>query len=524
MIIDPEGNYVGYQSGEGNRELFDQVITEMIAFHRAKGTLNEEPIHFDLERDQVVPTALRFPGKLVTDVAGGRLFISDSNHNRIVISSLDGQLIDTIGSGQIGWRDGSYSEAAFDHPQGMVLDGSMLYVADTENHLIRRIDLDAHTVSTLSGTGEQSRGRLPGGPLLEVELNSPWDLTIVGNTMFIAMAGPHQLWKHELGSDFIGPYAGNGREDIIDGPITSSSLAQPSGITHDGVSLFFVDSEGSAVREASVDPDGRVVTIAGPHDFPFGRSLFEFDDIDGVGDDARLQHPLGIVFHEGRLFVADSYNHKIKVVDPDTRECTTWLGTGEAGNSLDPVQFYEPAGLAVAGDSLLVADTNNHRILQINLQTQATTEFVVAGLEPPQQSGGVAAPGTEVIAIDEQQIKPGENITINFSFTLPAGFKMNPEGAMSCELTAVEEQSLVGADSIGVRRQATVDHENGRATFTIPLAAQSGSGTFELRIFYSYCNPGECRFANAKWSIPVVVTADADAEAISIDVVAELAE
>ena len=143
MIIDPEGNFVGQQPGEGNRELFDEVIAKMITYHRAKGTLDETPVSFHLERDKQAPTPLRYPGKVLADEAGGRLFISDSNHNRIVVASSDGKLIDTIGTGAIGRQDGGYAEAEFDHPQGMALVKNTLYVADTENHLLRAIDLKA---------------------------------------------------------------------------------------------------------------------------------------------------------------------------------------------------------------------------------------------------------------------------------------------------------------------------------------------------------------------------------------------
>src|SRR5262249_57067132 len=93
----------------------------------------------------------------------GRLFISDSNHNRIVVASLEGKLLDVIGTGAIGKSDGAYDKASFDHPQGMALVGDRLYVADTENHLLREIDLKAKTVGTLAGTGRQGHERRGGG-------------------------------------------------------------------------------------------------------------------------------------------------------------------------------------------------------------------------------------------------------------------------------------------------------------------------------------------------------------------------
>ncbi len=118
VLIDPEGYYCGSISGEGHREALDAVIEKVVAYHKHKKTLDESPVRFDLEREKAKPTPLKFPGKIFADEAGRRLFISDSNHNRIVIAALDGKLIDVIGTGAIGKTDGAFDKAAFDHPQG----------------------------------------------------------------------------------------------------------------------------------------------------------------------------------------------------------------------------------------------------------------------------------------------------------------------------------------------------------------------------------------------------------------------
>ncbi|MCA8983612.1 MAG: redoxin domain-containing protein [Planctomycetaceae bacterium] len=386
VIVDPEGKYIGFVSGEGNRAVLDEVIGKLVEYHRLKGTLNEEPLRFDLEANKLEPTPLRFPGKVLADAASDRLFISDSNHNRIVITTLEGDLVDVVGSGKIGRDDGDYSSASFDHPQGMALVGNHLYVADTENHLLRKIDLDGKQVTTLAGTGAQASFRASGGTLLETALSSPWDLVELNGDLYVAMAGPHQLWRHQLGSNTIDVFAGSGREDIIDGRPQEAALAQPSGITSDGKSLYFVDSEGSAVRRVGNEPVVRISTVAGPRDLPRGRSLFEFGDVDGAGPQARFQHPLGITHHNGTLYVADSYNHKIRLVSAKTGQVTSYLGTGKAGNSLaNPLQFSEPAGLTIAGNSLYVADTNNHRIVKINLDDQSAQVLPLTDLQPPRQ-------------------------------------------------------------------------------------------------------------------------------------------
>ena len=161
-------------------------------------------------------------------------------------------------------KDGDYKTASFDHPQGMALVGNTLYVADTENHMIRTVDLSKKKVQTLAGTGEQARYRSPGGKLRESALNSPWALAEINGVLYICMAGPHQIWSHKLGSDEIGVYAGSGREDITNGSLEVSAFAQTSDITVDGDVFYVVDSEGSAVRKVDtkkglVDNDCRYV-------------------------------------------------------------------------------------------------------------------------------------------------------------------------------------------------------------------------------------------------------------------------
>lgn len=520
ILLDPEGYYCGYVSGEGNRELLDQAIRRIIAFHKAKGTLDPTPIRFDLERAKTKPTPLKFPGKLLADEKSGRLFISDSNHNRIVISTPEGKLLDIVGDGAIGLKDGAYESARFDHPQGMALVGEKLYVADTENHAIRVVDLRQKTVSTLAGTGKQARSRMPFGKVKEMALNSPWDLLHADGTLYIAMAGPHQLWHHKLGSDSISVYAGSGREDIINGSLDESAFAQPSGMATDGKFLYVADSEGSSIRKVALDPKGNVTTVVGTSDLARGRALFEFGDIDGVGDKARLQHPLGVAFHEGTLYVADSYNHKIKKIDLKKSEATTWLGDGKAGNSLDPLKLSEPAGLTIAGDKLYIADTNNHRILVADLKTRKVSELIVDGLTPPKPSG------TDDSEFDRTQtftkVKPQSvtaDGTLNFKIALqlPKGYKLNKLAAVTYKLATDGEQNLIADDQFLVRRRAKTNGNT--ATVSVPLANKNGKATLQLALTYAFCRDGVgglCKLKTVRWRIPVEVSADATQTAITL--------
>ncbi len=376
FLVDPEGKVAGYTSGEGIYEPFDQAISKLISEFDAKGLISREPIRFDMERDKMPTMPLSFPGKVLADEVSGRLFIADSNHNRIVITSLEGNLLEVVGCGKTGLKDGSFAEACFDHPQGMALDGNMLYVADTENHALRKVDLEAKTVSILAGTGKRADQYNVSGKGPETALNSPWDLVVHQSALYIAMAGSHQIWRMDLASGLIGPYAGNGREARVDGPLRSASLAQPSGITTDGRKLYFADSEISSIRSAGLDPDGKVETIV-------GLDLFEFGDVDGVGPSVRLQHPLGVTWHEGVLYVADTYNNKIKRIIPQTQVATSFLGSGKEGyqDGKEPL-FNEPGGLSVANRKLFIADTNNHVIRVADL---ARKEVRTLKLEPEEK-------------------------------------------------------------------------------------------------------------------------------------------
>ncbi|MBZ0257948.1 redoxin domain-containing protein, partial [bacterium] len=280
-VVDPEGKIVGTLSGEGHYNVLDEIISGLIKMHKDK--INTAPFPLSLEKDKKAPTVLEFPGKVLADEKSQRLFISDSNHNRIVITTLEGKVLDVVGDGSIGFKDGPFQEAQLNHPQGMTLDGNALYVADTENHAIRKINLEARTVETVAGIGKQVYARR-GGDALKTGLNSPWALVQrkSGDPIYIAMAGPHQLWVLDLNKKTVNPFAGTGREGIVDGVISSSELAQPSGLTTDGVNLYFADSEVSALRKVNMEAaPPRVETL-------IGSGLFDFGDIDGPFNKARL--------------------------------------------------------------------------------------------------------------------------------------------------------------------------------------------------------------------------------------------
>jgi len=374
MFIDPQGNVMGKHEGEMSFESFDGLISQIVTEFDVKELIDRTPLPATFQPS--ADTTLSFPGKVLADGPSDRLFIADTNHNRIVVTALDGTLKQVIGSGEESLTDGKLAGSAFNHPQGLALDSETLYVADTENHAIRQVDLAAGTVTTIAGNGEQGHTRDGRRPGRSSELCSPFDLVYHNETVYIAMAGIHQLWSLGSKDGLVGPFAGNGGEAITDGPLASAQLAQPCGLTTDGVKLYFADSETSSIRSADIDPNGNVRTI-------IGLDLFVFGDADGSDHHVRLQHPTGITHYDGVLYITDTYNHKIKRVLPVTRSAFTVLGTGSAGHIDGPAleaQFSEPSGISFANGKMYIADTNNHAIRVADIESGEVTTLEIKGL------------------------------------------------------------------------------------------------------------------------------------------------
>ena len=339
-------------------------------------------------------------------------------------------------------------KATFNRPQGMFLKDDTLYVADTENHAIRAVDLKEATVTTIAGTGKQAPQVFPpgsSGPAKTTALCSPWDvIQIKGDkNLYIAMAGPHQIWKLDLDAGVVGVFAGSGYEDILDGSAARSKFAQPSGLATDGENLFVADSEVSGVRVITGIKDERgplVRTVV-------GAGLFEFDDIDGRGATVRLQHCLGLSYAGDHLYIADTYNNKIKICEPRNRTVHTFVGTHKAGDGDDPPHFYEPGGLSAAGNKLYVADTNNQKIKVVDLKTRAVKTLAMTDLTAPRLARRRPSfPGATTIDAPAVTVAPGKALTFAISLALPKGYKLNEESPIVYLVETPEKEGIVSSE------------------------------------------------------------------------------
>ncbi|MGI0046032.1 MAG: thioredoxin-like domain-containing protein [Nitrosotalea sp.] len=365
IIIDPKGTVVYKQSGEGQKEMVEDTIDTLLEKHGKSGTLAREPIKIihHILQDK---TTLSYPGKL--SISNSKIAISDSNHNRVIITDMAGKIEHVIGNGKTGFSDGNFASASFFRPQGVAWRDDLIFVADTENHAIRKIDLTARKVITVAGTGTQGTWMSGGGRGKESALSSPWDVAVKDDLVFIAMAGNHQIWTYDIKTDMVRPFAGSGHENIIDGDRTRAQLAQPSGLSIWDDKLYFADSETSAIRQIDLR-SGHVRTLV-------GHGLFAFGHKDGHLDEALFQHPLGLCATSDRVFVADTYNSALRVIDLESDMVSTLVGKQEMSGvcriddpGCDSLGLYEPSDVKWHQDRLYIADTNNHLIRVYDLKT-----------------------------------------------------------------------------------------------------------------------------------------------------------
>ncbi|MEZ4861626.1 MAG: thioredoxin-like domain-containing protein [Caldilineaceae bacterium] len=517
VLIDPSGNIASIHVGEDVYRAFQPIIRLLVEAYDARGKLDRTPLALKLEKAGQPQTVLSFPGKVLADEVSNRLFIADTDHNRIVVADVSsGEVLNVIGSGLPGLGDGDLRNASLRQPQGMALsaDGQTLYVADTGNHAIRRVDLAAEQVLTIAGTGKKLQSFPPqGGLARQTDLNSPWDLALADQTLYVAMAGVHQIWALDLTSRQIQPLIGDAYEGTQDGPLATAQLAQPSGLTLDANDqLYFADSEASTIRLATVaSATPLVTTIAGA-----GRTLFNFGDVDGVGEQARLQHPLGVADWQGMLYVADTYNSKIKRVDPMTQATVTLFG-GEQGwqDGADP-RFFEPSGITAAHNKLYVADTNNHAIRVIDLATQSTSTLVLKGIQ--RFAAANAGPNAaKVVRFDPIAVAAGAG-TLVLSVELPLGYKVNSEAPYSMAWQS-------SGDVITLPASASTDIVAPHFPLSLPVNFHAGEGLLTGELSIVYCEAEResiCLFDQVRLEAPLQVGAAGD-HTVALDYQIELA-
>ncbi|XP_036191820.1 NHL repeat-containing protein 2 isoform X2 [Myotis myotis] len=462
VILGPRGNMLFSLIGEGHKEKLFLYTSIALKYYKDRGQIRANEIGIKLYKDSLPPSPLLFPGKVTVDHLSKRLVIADTGHHRILVVWKNGQIQYSIGGSEVQRDD-------------------ILWIAMAGTHQIWALLLDC--------------GRLPK--------------------------------KNDLKKGTCLRFAGSGNEENRNNAYPhKAGFAQPSGLSlasEDPWSCLFVaDSESSTVRTVSLK-DGAVKHLVGGERDPM--NLFAFGDVDGVGISAKLQHPLGVTWDKKRnlLYVADSYNHKIKVVDPKTKQCTTLAGTGDASNvssSFTESTFNEPGGLCIGenGELLYVADTNNHQIKVMDLETKTISVLPVFG------SGNAVVDGPFLVEKVEKQTvpklpksapavqlppvaaSPGQTLQFQLRLDLPSGTKLT-EGAPSCWFLTAEgnEWLLQGQVPSGeienIANQPTI-------SLQIPGNCLSPEAVISVSVFLYYCSADSsaCMMKGVLFSQPLQIS------------------
>ncbi|KAM9337013.1 NHL repeat-containing protein 2 [Symphorus nematophorus] len=553
VLLGPRGNLLFSLVGEGHRDKLTLFTDSALRYYGEQGLLKTHPVGIKLYRDSLPPSVLSFPGKVAIDNSKKRLAIADTGHHRILVVSSTGQLLHIIGGPESGRRDGDLSEASFNSPQGVAIKGDIVYVADTENHLIRKIDLLEGRVSTLAGVGAQGTDKDGGATGPQQPISSPWDVMlgtaggVEDNVLWIAMAGTHQIWalfladgKLPKGSESKAGtcvrWAGSGNEENRNNSYPhKAGFAQPSGLAlapeEPWSCLYVADSESSTIRTLALK-DGAVKLLVGGERDPM--NLFAFGDVDGKGVDAKLQHPLGVAWapEQSLLYVADSYNHKIKVVDPKAKQCSTLAGTGDAGDTLGPEFskscFNEPGGICVGdgGKLLYVADTNNHQVKVLDLASKTVSLFPISmdctDSVPSKPSGPAKAPMLPKSAVRKEMpsvaVSAGQTLVMSLSLSLPEGTKLTEE-APSCWALSAEgnewllESPVVTGDIVDLSKPLSISTK-----LPAVIKDSNNNPSLTLGVWVYYCMEAgkACMMKAACFTQPLQISANPGEEEVTV--------
>lgn len=350
-LFDHEGRLLGIFPGEGRRAELESKIQQVL-----DKAADEDRRSYDsalVARKPEPRSPLRFPSRIVA--TANHLYVADTGFNRVLELGFDGRINRQIGSGNPGHWDARGTEAGFRDPVGLALWKDFLFVADTGNHVIRRIRLLSGDVETLVGNGicDRPTSAEVVNPRA-TPLASPLDIAVVNDRLFIAMAGAHQIWQLDLGRGGLSLYAGNGREDQIEGTASFSAFSHPAALAVLGDQLYVLDAGTSTLRAIRL-ADSRVVTLV-------QGGLFADGSTDGIGMAARMCHPTAMFADSvrGMLWIADTLNHKLRVYH---------LAKGELKTLNINYRLGSPSGVCVAQQAVWIANTDLHEILKLDLKS-----------------------------------------------------------------------------------------------------------------------------------------------------------
>ncbi len=349
---------------------------------------------------QATTVPLILPGGLAYDGAGDLFFAETARHVVRMISPA-GVLTTVAGTGVQGFAGdgGPAVSALLDSPGALAIDGAgNLFVSDSHNHRIRRVDAGTGTITTVAGTGLAGAGA-DGTLAANSQLERPAALAVAANgDLFFADGGTHLVRRIDHVTGVLRTVAGNGVQGFAGdgGPAVSASIDTPSGLAVDGAgNLYLADTHNQRVRRVDA-ATGVITSVAGT-----GQPGFSGDGAPATG--AALRLPRGLSLDPaGNLYLADASNHRVRRIDAGTGQMSTVAGDGTQGYAGDggaavSASLDSPRAITLSPAALpTVSDTGNQRVRQVDAASLIHTLAGLGGTGPGGTGAGtltLAAPG-----------------------------------------------------------------------------------------------------------------------------------
>jgi len=394
-----------------------------------------------------------FPQSITADELDLALYVSDTGNNRIIGLESNGMLLDVIGDGTAGYRDGHIAQAKFNKPHGIVFDSNerVLYVADTYNHVIRKVDFSNYQVSTFLGTGEAAVILDKEIRLKEKALAFPQSLELKNGFLYVSMVNQSQIYKVELATGAGVRIAGTSSSVSQDGKIEEASLAHPNSICFKDEKLYLLERKMPRVRcldkksiktiyQAELEDSIQLNFPGSIHSI--GNSIYILDSFnhsvrkltdeglshvtgsvkgfkDGSLKEARFNAPIDLCTMSGNIYVLDALNSAIRVVNPKSESVSTLKLEGIVDLyrplSINKIEFKETVAYAMKGQNLVA--------LKIELpEGQVIGD---SGIEIENQTGSIgevistdAVNGVILIAVDVEDFSETTYLSLKFESTL----------------------------------------------------------------------------------------------------------
>jgi uncharacterized protein (TIGR03437 family) len=335
-----------------------------------------------------------YPWGVAVD-GSGNVYIADYNSRRIrKVAAATGIITTVAGNGTPGYSGdgGPATSAQLLGPYGVAVDGSgNLYIADSGNYVIRKVVAASGVITTVAGNGSQGYSG-DGGPATSAQLNGLSAVAVDSSgNLYIADSGNSRIRKVAAASGAITTLAGNGTNYSGDGgPATTAQINSAAGVALDGSGNLYIADQGNQRIRKVTAATGIIATVAGN-----GTSGYSGDG--GPAASAQLNSPSGVaVDGNGNLYIADQNNQRIRKVSAATGVIATVAGNGTAGFSGDgsaatSAELNWPEGVAVDGlGNLYIADTYNQRIRKVAAATGIVTTVAGSGTGVYSGDGGPA--------------------------------------------------------------------------------------------------------------------------------------